>query len=356
VLSKFRGLLILAIVLGLIFVVFLSGAVSKNAALSVSSDPAGQKILLDNKEAGVTPYLSDQLEAGNPVLSFGSFNQKIRLTAGALTVVNWVLGPSETFSAGEVVWFSESSTGSELVVITNPVAEVFLNGESLGESPLSKPLSVGEYDLEIKKGGYFPRKIKIAVKESLRLNVSARLALQPFPEEPRQLSAPSPNLIVWDLSGIPSLASTETASDWVSGAVFWSSRMEEPAAYDFFLTAGGKLYDATGSEVSLESLTQISDRKTVGYLSDAPGALSSAASTTLNSLASRLYPAPPQVKILDTGIGYLKVRSGPGKSYSEIGRANVGATYTYLGEQSGWYKISFGGGEGWVSSDYSKKL
>ena len=353
--KRFRGLLILAIVLGLIFVVFFSGAVGKDAALSVSSDPSGQKVLLDNAEVGTTPYLSDQLKEGSPVLSFGNFIQKVRLMAGALTVVSWTLGPSETFSGGEVAWFSDSSTGSELVVITRPVAEVFLNGESLGESPLSKSLSVGEYDLEIKKNGYFPRKIKVAVKEGFRLNVSANLAIDPFPADSQKLPSPHASLTVLDLSSSSSVLPADPVS-WVAGAVFWMSRLENPFTYDFFLTADGKLYDATGSEVSLESLSKISEKRSVGYLGETMGSLSSAGSTMLKSLAAKLYPASPKVQILDTGIGYLKVRSGPGTNYSQIGQATVGSKYIYLGEQSGWYKIEFEGKEGWVSSDYSKKL
>ena len=354
-LRKLRGLIIFGIVAVLIFVVFLSGAVGKKAALSVSSDPTGQKILLDNQEMGTTPYLSDQMEDGNPVLNFGNFTQKIRLTAGALTVVDWILGPSETFSAGQVAWFSESSTGSELVVITRPVAEVFLNGESLGDSPLSKPLSEGEYDLELKKEGYFPRKIRVAVKEGFRLNVSVNLAINPFPADPKKLPSPNPNLTVLDLSSSSSLLTADPVS-WVAGAVFWMARGENPTAYNFFLTAEGKLYDSTGSEVSLSSLSQISEKRTLGYLGETPGSLNSAASSSLATLSARLYPAAPKVLILDTGIGYLKVRSGPGKNYSQIGQANVGSKYTYLGEQSGWYQIDFQGKEGWVSSDYARKL
>lgn len=354
-LKKIRGLLILAIVLGLVFVVFLSGAVSKNAALSVASDPSGQKVLLDNKEVGNTPYLSDQLEASNPVLSFGSFNQKIRLTAGALTVVYQVLGPTETFSAGQVVWFSESSIGSELVVITRPVAEVLINGQSIGDSPLSKSLELGEYELELRKEGYFSRTIRISVREGFRLNVSANLALNPFPLDPNKLSSPNSNLTVWDLSLSSSVLAGDAAG-WVAGAVFWAPRLEDSAEYHFFLTEEGKLYDAIGSEVSLDSLSQISEKREMGYLGASAGRLSSAASATLSSLTSRLYPTPSQVQISDTGIGYLKVRSGPGKSYSEIGRANVGTTHTYLGEQSGWFKIDFQGKDGWVSAEYAKKL
>ncbi len=350
-----KKLLLLLLVLGLIGAVYFGGVISKKAALSVTSDPSGQKVLLDNQEVGTTPFLSDQLEEGNPVLSFGNFTQKIRLTSGALSVVNWVLGPAETFSAGEIVWFSNSSTGSELLVITKPVAEVFLDGESLGESPLSRSVAPGEYDLEIKKEGYFPRKLRISIREGFRLNVSANLALDPFPPSAKALASPNPNLAVWDLS----LGSGTLLADpslWVAGAVFWASRRENPEVYHFFLTTAGSLYDAQGSEVSLSSLSRSEEKKTLGYLGDGSGNLTAAARTTLNALAVKLYPVPPQVQVLDTGIGYLRVRSGPGKSYSEIGRAEVGSKFTYLGEQGDWFKINFNGKEGWVSKDYSKKL
>ncbi len=350
-----KKLLLVLVVLGLVAAVYLGGVVSKKAALSVTSDPSGQKVLLGNQEVGTTPFLSDQLDEGNPVLSFGNFNQKIRLTSGALSVVNWVLGPSETFSAGEVVWFSDSSTGSELLVITKPVAEVFLNGESLGDSPLSKSVEPGEYDLEMKKSGYFSRKLKISVKEGFRLNISANLALNPFPLTAKKLVSPSSNLTIWNLP-LDSSTLVADSSLWVAGAVFWASRLEEPVTYHFFLTSEGKLYDAQGSEVSLSSLVKTEEKKTLGYLGEESGVLTAAARTTLNALTAKLYPTSPRVQILDTGIGYLKVRSGPGKSYSEIGRATVGSKYTYLGEQSGWYKINFGGKEGWISSDYARKL
>lgn len=348
-------MLLVLIGLGLVAAVYLGGVVSKKAALSVTSDPSGQKVLLDNQEVGTTPFFSDQLEEGNPVLSFGNFNQKIRLTSGALSVVNWVLGPSETFSAGEVVWFSDSSVGSELLVITKPAAEVFLNGEPLGDSPLSQSVEPGEYDLEIKKSGYFSRKLKISVKKDFRLNVSANLSLNPFSATPLPIASPSANLTVMDLSG-GKLPLAADPSLWVAGAVFWAPRIEEKTEYHFFLTSEGKLYDPQGSEVSLDSLTQTAEKRTIGYLGDGSAALTAAAQSTLNTLALKLYPAPPQVQILNTGIGYLKVRSGPGKSYSEVGRVNVGNKYNYLGEQDGWYKIEFEGKEGWVSSEYSKKL
>ena len=56
--------------------------------------------------------------------------------------------------------------------------------------------------------------------------------------------------------------------------------------------------------------------------------------------------------------GDCNVRSGPGLGYSKKGSVNRGSYLNYLGTSSvdgrgvRWYKVSFGGGTGWVSSVY----
>lgn len=355
----FLGLIVLGL---LAAALFLGNRFSDKAALSVTSDPSGQKVLMDSKEVGTTPFFSDQFLEGESALSFGAFNQKVRLTAGALTVISWALGPSESFSAGEIVWFSSSSTGSELLVISKPAAEVLLNGKSLGESPLSKPVDPGEYVIELKQDGYITRSLKVSVRRGFRLNLSASLALNPFPAEAKALPAPAENLTLLDLSSSRALLLASPAL-WAKGAAFWSSRAGDQTtylpkakgSYHFFLTLEGKLYDARGVEVSLDSLAKTEEKRTIGYLGDS-STLSGAAAGTLNALAAKLYPAVPQVLILDTSTGFLRVRSGPGISFSELGRAAPGQKYPYLGEQGGWFKISFNGQEGWVSGDFARKL
>lgn len=332
----------------------LGGNLSGRAALSVTSDPSGEKVYLDNAEVGLTPFQSDQLNGGEVVLNFGNFNQKVRLNAGTLTVVNWALGPTDTFSAGEVVWLSSASS-SELLVIAKPAAEVFLDGKSLGESPLSKPVDPGEYTLELKKDGYLTRSVKLSLRGGFRTNLSTTLSLNPFPAEVKTLSSPNPNLIVSDLSSKNPLLLAEPAA-WAKGAAFWDSRVAGGTDYNFLLTLEGKLYDLKGSEVSLDSLGKTSEKTTLGYLGDGSAPLTTAAQQTLDAFAAKLYPPVPQVEILEPGTGFLRVRSGPGVSYAEIGRATPGQRYPYLGEEGGWFKITFDGREGWVSGDFARKL
>ena len=46
------------------------------------------------------------------------------------------------------------------------------------------------------------------------------------------------------------------------------------------------------------------------------------------------------------------VRKGPGKDYGVITRMDTGETCTVLGEENGWYKISFEGYEGYILKDF----
>lgn len=48
----------------------------------------------------------------------------------------------------------------------------------------------------------------------------------------------------------------------------------------------------------------------------------------------------------------LNVRSGPGTGYSRIGSLSYGSKVNIIETTSGWYKISYGSGYGYVSSEY----
>lgn len=84
------------------------------------------------------------------------------------------------------------------------------------------------------------------------------------------------------------------------------------------------------------------------YKSIAPPAATSAAQLT-----------QPQntVRILDTPTGWLRVRDEPTLAGSESARVNPGQVFEYVEEMNGWYKIKVDSKtEGWVTSEYAKKL
>lgn len=70
-------------------------------------------------------------------------------------------------------------------------------------------------------------------------------------------------------------------------------------------------------------------------------------------------PSVPSVKILTTPTGFLRVRSGPGAAYSELGQVTPGNVYPFTDSTSGWYLIKVAltaTSSGWISADYAQKL
>ena len=59
------------------------------------------------------------------------------------------------------------------------------------------------------------------------------------------------------------------------------------------------------------------------------------------------------VTIQPTGVGWLRVRSDPSLSGTEVTKVDVGGSYAVLETKTGWTKIKISDTvSGWVSSDY----
>lgn len=62
------------------------------------------------------------------------------------------------------------------------------------------------------------------------------------------------------------------------------------------------------------------------------------------------------ITILSTPTSFLRVREGPGISFSEVDQIDPGETFEFLDEDNGWYEIKVNSDTtGWVSSRYAKK-
>lgn len=65
---------------------------------------------------------------------------------------------------------------------------------------------------------------------------------------------------------------------------------------------------------------------------------------------------PAKVEVLTTPQGFLRVRKEASTSSPEIGRVKDGDKLELIQETPGWTEIKFDGKQGWVSSQYVKKL
>ena len=69
-------------------------------------------------------------------------------------------------------------------------------------------------------------------------------------------------------------------------------------------------------------------------------------------LTVRVNPTELGTGTPNTGSDYLNMRSGPGTGYSKVGSIPPTATLTITAEENGWYKTSYNGVTGYVSSAY----
>lgn len=69
-------------------------------------------------------------------------------------------------------------------------------------------------------------------------------------------------------------------------------------------------------------------------------------------------PSGEKVRILSTPTGFLRVRKEPSTLGVEIGQVEPGNTYDLIetDEKTGWFKIKFEEGDGWITNQYAEPV
>ncbi|OGG02040.1 hypothetical protein A2W14_06405 [Candidatus Gottesmanbacteria bacterium RBG_16_37_8] len=158
------------------------------AGLKVISSP-NASVYLDDKFVGKTPY-DGQKASGTYLIKLapedsegGSvpWQDKIILSAGALTYVKKELGPSDLTSGGEVVYLEKIANDEvQLTVSSTPdAAVVSIDGLEKGITPLNLPITEGEHDVVVNSTGFIGRTVKIKAVKGFRVIVNLQLALSP---------------------------------------------------------------------------------------------------------------------------------------------------------------------------------
>ena len=274
---KIVGLLsIILIFLGffLFFQVLINFLPKGRGALQVTSNVKA-KVLLNGKEVGTTPLQPDErYDEGIYTLqlvpedSTQTYTAKIKIGRGVLTAVDRTFLPGSYASAS--ILYLERNTSSSLELFISSIPDgtlVTVDGNDSGVTPLLlKNLSASEHDVELQRGGYAKKTIRVKTVPRYKLIIEAILGTIPSASETLPGNEPSP---------------TPTPSG----------------------------------------------------------------------------PALPQVTILETPTGFLRVRADASVGSDEIGRVNPGDTLQLLDEQNGWYKIRLPNGKtGWVTSLFAKKV
>lgn len=366
--------IILILIIGALYFLWQNGylPVSQKAGLSIKSlNDQKLDVFLDNEKLGTIPFYSEKLKPGTYSLTLSnasaSYSTPLKLVDQTLTVVNWALADEEIFSMGEVVNLEKSSKAQIAIISTPDKAKITIDDILVGVTPyLSQEIDEGKHKIIISKEGYNKHELTVDALPQKKLNVKIKLSLFPLPPVIQDVEANGVDFAkIKDLT-VENSELTANPNLWVKGILFWlaSSRDDKNLKFDYFLDYQGKIFSGQdGMEIEKEKLADLpklqeNQKLILGYLgNDSTKQLSNSADQALKEFRTALIGFIPKVKILSTGTGWLRVRSGPSKSDPEIAKVNVGDELELLEEQSGWYKIKLADGkEGWISASYAKKL
>ncbi len=340
------------------------------ASLLVETPNTTAQTFLDDLALDPSPLQKDDLSAGeyNLKLIGGEqiYQTKVELLGGTQTVVRREFGPSDTFSSGEVLWFEKTGNPAAISITSDPDgASVKIDGQDFGKTPLLiEDLEAGTHDLHLSKDFFETRKISVKTADGYQLRISSKLALNPLPTgEIKTIDFGGEKVTVSNLSPTGTLFAD--AESLKKGIIYWTRTRglgTTQVKLDYFVDAEGKIFDAEGKDFDPETFTgEPVETVAVGFLGNAGDEeISDQAKTSLTSLTKKVLKTPPlvdKVKILPTGVGWLRVRSEPNLSGTEVTKVDVGESFPVLSEQAGWVKIKLtDGGEGWVSADFVEKF
>ena len=230
-----------------------------------------------------------------------------------------------------------------LQVTSTPEASVFLDGKHLGKTPFfSDQLRAGEHLLKItiSDASYVT---KVTLSAQTLTVVDRELAINFLAQsgEVLWLDDSSEGLFV---TSLPQAADV-TIDGKYKGKTALSILDIEEGDHKITLAKAGFI----NREFSIKTSNS--------YQLQADVTL---ASEMAKGIAKAPTPAPKlevqKVEILKTPLGFLRVRSEPSLSATEIGRVKTGDQLEIIQEVKDWIKVSFEGKQGWISAQYTKKL
>ncbi|OGE26861.1 hypothetical protein A3C26_03080 [Candidatus Daviesbacteria bacterium RIFCSPHIGHO2_02_FULL_39_12] len=166
------------------------------SGVSILSTPDSATVFLDNQEIGKTPFDNKDLEVREYNVRLNSdgasWQGKVKLKPGTVTIINRDLTVDQASSSGEILALDR---GRGITVISHPAdSEVEIDGKVYGKTPISINIASGEHTILVSHPNYLKRSIRANLPDNFNLTVSVDLAISEA-----------------DLSAIPAPVMSETA-------------------------------------------------------------------------------------------------------------------------------------------------
>lgn len=283
------------------------------AALQIRSTPIAS-VFIDGKLLGKTPYQASDLKAGDLSIKLipesgneplTSWEGKIKVNGGVLTLVEREFGANDAASSGQVLTLEKNKdkTVASLSVVSDPDGGLIkLDGESKGFAPLIvDKINEGDHEISISKDGFNEKVVNAKAIAGYKLIVNVKLS---------QVSVASitPTAVPTSTTPAPTVKPGKTT-----------------------VTPTPKLGAVSPTPTKTSSVVPTSGATVTGY-----------------------------ILIKENSVGFLRVRNNPsGTEIAKIQPIDPQKKYPLLEERTGWYKITYEvGKDGWVSADplYTQKV
>ena len=298
---------------------------AQKSGLQVITDDTNASVYLNDAYVEKTPFIDRELSPGEYTLKIQPdepdlipYEKTITLRPGLLTVVTWKLAQRPEFSGG-VIYEMEpinSKNKSEISFVTIPDGAIVSVGEQ--EKSFSPTVITdiipGHTEFEVSLPSYESQKHTINAVAGYRMLVTVKLAKVNLnaPVETVQIKNPE-NQVDPEVQ-----AELETQTQ-----------------------------TATKSSATTSAVTTTNPNTSASPTANQPS------QTTKLSQGGQITIKPTNFFV--DGSEVLRVRDFPGSSGEELGFAQVGNSYEYLGETTNnWFKISFNDVAGWVSAQYAE--
>jgi len=247
--------------------------------------------------------------------------------------------------------FKEQVAG--VLIEADPISKVYINNKEVGVTPYEADLKSGEISVKIK-----PNPIEGLILDDYETKINLvpgirtiiKRTFKPNEENSSGVIV-SFEKIGGDNSFVTVVSVPDNAQILIDGKIYGYSpiKINIPAG-DHVLVVSSNRYLDKSLPIKVYKGYKLTASVKLARLEDPI--------FTEEPVLATEISAKMRVKINKTDIGFLRVRSGPGKNFPEVTQVKPDEEYDVLEEDeyASWYKIKVGELEGWVSAEFVTKI